>query len=224
MSDSEPPPTERTPSSVAPVDWDARYQDAASRPSEFLWASQPAKVLTDTVEPLPVGRALDIASGDGRNAIWLAQHGWDTTGIDSSSAAIALAERRARETGATVNWVYADATRWEPSESFDLISVTYLHLDDEAANIALLAHAATWLNPNGSLVVIGHDLENLTTGSPGPRNPRSLYTVELLARAAGSLDIVVLCQTTRDSAHDPETATGTEHTVAIDTFLHAVRG
>jgi hypothetical protein len=51
MSDSEPPPTERTPSSVAPVDWDARYQDAASRPSEFLWASQPAKVLTDTVEP-----------------------------------------------------------------------------------------------------------------------------------------------------------------------------
>ncbi|HEX5532009.1 MAG TPA: methyltransferase domain-containing protein, partial [Methylomirabilota bacterium] len=55
--------------------WAGERAHASSAPSEFLIAE---------AEALPPGRALDVACGAGRNAVWLARRGWRVTGVDFS--------------------------------------------------------------------------------------------------------------------------------------------
>lgn len=65
-----------------------------------FWAgTQPAPFLTESLPFLPRGRALDLAMGEGRNAVWLASKGWQVVGIDRSAAALTKAESFAREHG-----------------------------------------------------------------------------------------------------------------------------
>ena len=67
-------------------DWDRRYAEV-----ENLWAVRPNRFLVAEAEPLEPGRALDLACGEGQNAVWLASLGWDVTGVDFSEVAIAKA-------------------------------------------------------------------------------------------------------------------------------------
>ena len=64
-------------------DWNSRYQG-----DELLWTERPNRFLVAEAEGLEPGRALDLACGEGRNAIWLAEQGWRATGVDFSQAAI----------------------------------------------------------------------------------------------------------------------------------------
>ncbi len=68
--------------------WDERYAG-----DELVWSAQPNRFLVAEVETLPPGRALDLACGEGRNAVWLAERGWDVTGVDFSNAGIDKARR-----------------------------------------------------------------------------------------------------------------------------------
>jgi 2-polyprenyl-3-methyl-5-hydroxy-6-metoxy-1,4-benzoquinol methylase len=77
--------------------WDQRYDTA-----EFVWATEPNRFLPPEVEGLTPGRALDVACGEGRNAVWLATQGWDATGIDFSAVGLAKARQLAAERGVTV--------------------------------------------------------------------------------------------------------------------------
>ncbi len=80
---------------MRPEDWDKRYASA-----ENLWSAKPNRFLVAEVEHLEPGRALDLACGEGQNAIWLATRGWDVTGVDYSEVAIAKARSRAEREGA----------------------------------------------------------------------------------------------------------------------------
>ena len=55
-------------------EWDARYRD-----SELVWSAGPNQFVEECCADLPPGRAIDLAAGEGRNAIWLAEQGWDAT-------------------------------------------------------------------------------------------------------------------------------------------------
>ncbi|MEX1287114.1 MAG: class I SAM-dependent methyltransferase, partial [Acidimicrobiia bacterium] len=70
--------------------WDARYAD-----KELIWSAEPNQFLPPAVEGMRPGRALDLACGEGRNAIWLARHGWYVLGVDFSSVAIRKAKQLA---------------------------------------------------------------------------------------------------------------------------------
>lgn len=201
--------------------WDDRYQKAAA--SAGLWSTEPARLLQDTIGQLAArGSALDIATGDGRNALWLARRGWATTAVDFSREGLRLAADRAERAGVGVEWLCEDIRTWRPGRRFDLITMTYLHLETEAANLGMIATAGDWLAPGGTLFVLGHDRDNLSTGAPGPRSADALYTADLLRRAAVGLDIIAVSQVARHTATDPEAA-GEPETVAIDTVLHAVK-
>jgi SAM-dependent methyltransferase len=70
------------------------------------------------------GRALDVGCGTGRDAVYLAQHGWTVSAIDSVPQALGAAHRRARQAGVEVNWVQGDVTRLQESgvgAAFDLV-------------------------------------------------------------------------------------------------------
>jgi 2-polyprenyl-3-methyl-5-hydroxy-6-metoxy-1,4-benzoquinol methylase len=199
--------------------WDDRYRTA--RDGQRVWSAVAPQLVQETVSAWTPGRALDLATGEGRTAIWLAGKGWEVTGADFSAEAISQATEHGRDAGVDVNWTVADATSWEPNERFDLITVMYLQLP--AAEITpVLQKVAGWLNPGGHLLVLSHDLKNSATGAPGPQNPDVLHTPELLAEAVDASRIV-RCETVRrDLATDPESA-GDEKLAryALDTILVA---
>jgi SAM-dependent methyltransferase len=154
-------------------DWNAR--EAAS---ELLWTAEPNRRFASEVEDLEPGRALDLACGEGRNAVWLAERGWRTTGVDFSDVALAKAERLAASRGVEVEWVLADVLEHEPERgAFELVAVLYLQLPHE--QLAEVLHTSVGaLTPGGTLVVLGHDTTNLTHGHGGPRDASVLFTPE----------------------------------------------
>ena len=169
-------------------DWDQRYATA-----EYVWHTEPNQFLPLEVLELPVGRALDLASGEGRNAVWLARQGWQVTGIDFSHAGIAKGARLAADHDVSVEWCCADATTWSPSPVFDLVVVFYLQLPADGRRAAF-EHAARALAPAGTLLIVGHASANLTDGVGGPQDPSVLYSPEDVrtdVEAAGVADLVV---------------------------------
>ena len=137
----------------------------------------PSTVVVEALRDLEPGTALDLACGSGRHALWLTQHGWRVTAVDFSPEALRQAAERAADSGVEVNWVHADITDYEPTGTFDLVLVAFLHLPPEERR-ALLARAAGAVAANGALLLLGHDSTNLGTGAPGPTDPTRLYTPE----------------------------------------------
>jgi SAM-dependent methyltransferase len=201
--------------------WDERYRAASADPAGRLWSVAPHETVRELVATLDPGRALDLATGDGRNAVFLARLGWDVTGVDFSAEGIRLARQRAQELGARVHWVVADARSYHTDEPFDLVVVTYLHLP-EAEIRSVLRSAASWIAPGGHLLVLGHDKDNLTSGAPGPNDPEILYSTDLLESGAVGLRIDRSEQLFRDSEVDPE-APGDGTAIAVDTLLFATQ-
>lgn len=154
-------------------DWNARYAG-----SELLWTAVPNRCFASEVAGLEPGRALDLACGEGRNAVWLAERGWRVTGVDFSDVALEKAEQLAATRHVEVEWVLADVLDVVPGRGgFDLVAVLYLHLPhEELANV--LRTAGDALAPDGTLIVLGHDTANLTQGHGGPRDASVLFTPE----------------------------------------------
>ena len=81
----------------------------------------------------PAGSALDIGAGEGADALWLAQRGWNVTAVDISTVALERASERTTaedaEAAARITWQQADVTEWAPpAGSFDLVSSQFMHL------------------------------------------------------------------------------------------------
>ena len=109
------------------ADWDKRYREGEH------FNDEPHPLITEIVSSLKPGRALDVACGPGRHAIWLAERGWAVTGVDSSRIAIELLQERAGAKGVVIDSITADLEKREfaiEPESYDLIVVcNYLQRD-----------------------------------------------------------------------------------------------
>lgn len=172
-------------------DWDARYAAGTS------WGTEPNRWVRAHVEGLAPGRAVDLAAGQGRHAVWLASRGWHVLAVDFSTEAVhrgRAVTQAARATGqlaGTVDWLVADATRPVLApDSTDLVLVAYLHLP-WAALADALDHAAAAVAPGGTFLLVGHDRTNLTDGVGGPQDPAVLTDARTVAdtlRASG-LDV-----------------------------------
>ncbi len=160
--------------------WDERH--ATRQPIE---ASRPDALLVGEADRLVPGRALDVACGEGRNAIWLAERGWRVTAVDFSAVALRHARERAGAAGVQVEWLERDLLDWvPPARAFDLVSVVYLHLPpDERATV--LARLAASVATGGQVVVVGHHRRNPEVGGHGPQDPRVLHDPDVIADELG---------------------------------------
>ena len=140
---------------------DESYWDEMYGARDQWWSGNPNAVLVAEVSGLAPGRALDVGSGEGGDALWLAERGWRVTGADVSSVALARAAAEAGRRGLDVTWLHADLTAQPPPAGrFDLVSLHFLPLlrqDDKAALRGLVAAVA----PGGTLLVVGHDLSEV---------------------------------------------------------------
>ena len=104
--------------------WDERH--AARDPIEV---PDPDPTLVEEMSLVPPGRALDLGTGDGRNAVWLAAHGWDVTAVDFSRVGLERARALADRAGVDVEWVLADLLAWTPQpRAFDPVCLFFIHL------------------------------------------------------------------------------------------------
>ncbi len=199
--------------------WDERYAAAP-----LVWSAGPNAFVEAELAALPAGRALDLACGEGRNALWLAGRGWQVTAVDFSAVAVdkghRLAERQRLD--GRVDWVVGDVLT-VPLPASDLALLAYLQL---AAQERRTAVRRAWeaLTPGGTLLVVAHDSSNLTEGTGGPQDPAVLYTADdVLDDLAGrELDLVRAERVARPVPPDDEHGGDPERT-AWDALLRAVK-
>ena len=133
------------------AEWDRRYGDG-----QQLWSGRPNGALVAEVADLAPGRALDVGCGEGADAVWLAQAGWEVTGLEVSGVALERAAEHAEHAGVAIRWVHAELARAGfASGSFDLVSAQYpalLRTPDAASERALLDVVA----PGGVLLLVHH--------------------------------------------------------------------
>lgn len=197
--------------------WEKRYGEA-----QPVWGWAPNRFVAEVLGPLPPGRALDLAAGEGRNALWLADLGWRATAVDFAENALARGRAQAAEHGLDIEWVHADVLEYEPEAgAYDAVVIAYLHLGAERLG-TVLRRAAKALAPGGTLVVVGHDVTNIADGVGGPQDPAILLTPDLVTghlEQVGHLDGLIVTRAERvlrqtDRAPQP----------AIDTLVVARRG
>ena len=133
--------------------WEDRYHGQGQR-----WSGRANAALVREVDGLDPGSALDLGSGEGGDAIWLAENGWSVTAVDIAPSALALAARNAEVAGvgSRIRWVQADLAGWRPEGAFDLVSAQFLHSPVELPRDVILRRAASAVAPGGLFVVVGH--------------------------------------------------------------------
>jgi SAM-dependent methyltransferase len=171
---------------VDATEWDERY--AAGR----QWSREPNRFFAEAVGALALapGRAIDLACGEGRNALWLATLGWDVTAVDFSAVGVERGRAMAAEDGVHVSWVVADLAGFDLGfGAWDLVAHVYLHWPTAEREPFLQGLTAS-LAPGGHLVLVGHDRTNIEQGHGGPQDPDVLTTPDELAAlfASAGLD------------------------------------
>jgi SAM-dependent methyltransferase len=199
--------------------WDKKYRE-----SELLWSADANIWVRELTEDLPPGTALDVAAGEGRNALWLVARGWQVTAVDFSAVALerarTLAEEHLGRDADQLTTLVADAHKWVPQpRTYDLVLIAYLHLPGQQRRPVMRA-AAEAVAPGGTLLVVGHDLENLTSGHGGPQDPAVLYRPSDIAQDIESTDLIVdRSETVRRSMTDGQG----QPAEALDTIVLARR-
>jgi SAM-dependent methyltransferase len=194
--------------------WDRRYGDR-----ELVWTSEPNRFLVGEAAALPPGRALDVACGEGRNAVWLAERGWEVTGVDFSEVGLEKAHELARARGVQVHWVAADLLGYTPEPgAFDLVLVFYLQVP-AAQRRAIVRTVADAVAPGGLFLLGAHDSSNLEHGHGGPQNPAVLYSA---GDVAGDLEGSGLEIERAETVRRP-VATPDGERVALDSLVRARR-
>ena len=153
--------------------WNERYRE-----SELVWSAGPNQFVEAELADLPSGRALDLAAGEGRNAIWLARRGWQVTAVDFAQAG--LDKGRTLSMGLDVSWVCADATTWRrgaDEAAYDVAVIAYLQVPP-AERRAAVRNAYAALGDGGTFLLVAHDTTNLTEGTGGPQDPTVLMSAE----------------------------------------------
>ncbi|NLZ98058.1 MAG: class I SAM-dependent methyltransferase [Micrococcus sp.] len=136
--------------------WDERYGE-----SDAIWSGNVNVALADVVveRELEVGTALDLGCGEGADALWLAQHGWRTTGLDISVVAVQRARAAAKAQGFSetqARFEAADLMSWNSDQKFDLITASFLQSPVQFDRAQALHVAQDLVAPGGRLLVISH--------------------------------------------------------------------
>jgi thioredoxin reductase/SAM-dependent methyltransferase len=195
--------------------WEERY-----RAKPTIWSGHPNPQLVAEATGLPPGRALDVGCGEGADAIWLAQRGWQVTAVDFSPTALERAAAHAAAAGpqiaARIDWTHADLRQQPPAEgAYDLVSSQFMHLPGRARQ-DLFARLAAAVAAGGTLLIVGHHPSDLQTTARRLHFPDLMFTGE---QVASSLDPTVwetlAAQARPRAAVDPEGRDITVHDAVL---------
>ena len=133
--------------------WEEHYGER-----DRVWSGRVNVQFADVVADLTPGRALDLGCGEGADAVWLAERGWDVVAVDISDTALGRAREAAksRDVDDRIEFVQMDLSEGFPDGTFDLISSQFLHSTVYLDRQTILLNAAAALRPDGLLVIVDH--------------------------------------------------------------------
>lgn len=139
--------------------WESRYRENGTS-----WSGNVNAALEREITGVVPGTALDLGSGEGGDALWLAHNGWAVTAVDVAPSALAIGAA-AQNSEDNITWVAADLADWIPPTSYDLVTSCFLHSFVELPREKILRRAAESVAPEGLLLIVGH------SGTPHWSNP-----------------------------------------------------
>lgn len=157
-----------------------------------MWSGQVNLRLAEVAGELPPGRALDLGCGEGADAVWLAERGWQVTAVDIAQTALDRAAAEAQARGLAVDFQRHELPDTFPAGQFDLVSAQFLHSEVERDRPRTLRRAAEAVAPGGVLLIVDH-------GAAPPWAPAHVHdfefpsarqVVESLQLAAGEWEVV----------------------------------
>jgi 2-polyprenyl-3-methyl-5-hydroxy-6-metoxy-1,4-benzoquinol methylase len=196
--------------------WDERYGSA-----DRIWSGRPNAQLVAQIADLAPGDALDVGSGEGADAIWLASRGWRVTAVDVSAVALDRAAREAAAFGeqvaSRITWQQQDVLSWNPGSSqFDLVSAQFMHLPGPA-QATMHTQLAQAVRPGGTLLIVGHVHDELHARIGPAHRFRSAEDI------AATLDPADWRVVVAAGVERPGTGPDGEPAVLTDSVLRAVR-
>lgn len=142
--------------------WDERFKG-----KDFTFGKKPNPFLKKHIHLLPRGKALDLASGEGRNAVFLAQKGFDVDAVDFSEVGLKKTKKLAQELGVTVQTILADLKDYPiEKEKYDLIANFYF------LRRSLIPKMKKGLKRGGRVIFETYILEQRKIGVEGPKQAR----------------------------------------------------
>jgi SAM-dependent methyltransferase len=173
--------------------WDERYSV-----EEYVYGTRPNGFLASVVDRLPMGRVLCLAEGEGRNAVYLAEQGFEVTAVDSSAVGLEKARKLAGQHGVHIETVVADLAHYEiVPESWDAIVAIFCHLPPPLRR-AVHAQAVAGLRPGGAFVLEAYTPAQLKHGTGGPPVVELMMTLDGLRDELTGLRFVHAVETERD--------------------------
>lgn len=142
--------------------WDERFKG-----KEFTFGKEPNPFLKRHIRFLPKGKALDIASGEGRNAIFLAQHGFDVDAVDISEMGLKKNRQLAKENGVRIHTFLADLNNFQiEKDRYNLIANFYF------LKRSLIPQIKRGLKKGGRIIFETYILEQRNIGTGGPKEAK----------------------------------------------------
>lgn len=175
-------------------DWDARYAEPG-----WAFGTEPNDFLREHAHELPAGsRVLCLAEGEGRNAVWLAQQGFEVTGIDIASVGLEKAQRLATERGVKLVTQVADLATFEFGDSAwgGIVSI-FAHVPPDVRR-RVHAQVLRALEPGGVLLLEAYRPQQLERGTGGPPDDARMLDLERLRPELGSLEWRLAREVERD--------------------------
>ncbi len=152
--------------------WDQRY--AAD---EYVYGTLPNDFLVSRVAALPRGRVLCLGEGEGRNAVWLAQQGFEAHAVDASAVGLEKAKRLARDRGVRIGTTVADLAQFEAGDAqWDAIVSIFCHLPP-AVRARVHGRLAHWLRPGGVFLLEAYTPDQVALKTGGPPSAELMMTL-----------------------------------------------
>lgn len=182
--------------------WDARY---AAR--DFIFGREPNRFLaTQQALFTPGAQVLDVATGEGRNAVWLAKRGCSVTAVDVSPLGLGKARQMAVEGGVEITFEEADLRTWNwPASRFDAVVCIFIQFAAPADRQRMFQGMKQSLRRGGVIVLQGYTPKQLEYRTGGPPQAEHMYTESLLRDAFADMEILHLRE------HEDVLSEGSKH-------------
>lgn len=182
--------------------WNERYAG-----DDYLYGERPNVFLRANAYRLAAGQtALCVADGDGRNSVWLAEHGLAVTAFDFSATAVAKARRLALRRGVCVNFRVSDIVDWPwPEARFDVVVAIFIQFLANEERAAVFQGMKNTLKPGGVFLLEGYRPEELAYGTGGELEASRLYTRAWLQHVFDNWEVLELRE------YDTELLEGSAH-------------
>ncbi len=165
--------------------WNDRFSS-----DNYVYGEDPNQILKAFIDRNEPGTILFPGEGEGRNAVYAAQQGWDAKAIDQSDVGMQKAMNLASKCNVDIDYSIGDILTFDYKlESFDAIALVFFHLPNMLRE-TIHQHLISLLKPGGRILVVGFTEEQLDYSSGGPKNIEMLYSEDILKEDFKTLDVI----------------------------------